>query len=254
MKKFLIHIILGLFIGHSCLANAQTPEASFDKANTHYADGQYQEAVDAYMKVVEAGLESVALYYNLGNAHYKLNNVAPANYYYEKAKRLAPNDSDIRNNVAFAENMRIDAIDPLPENTFKKWFNSVLSIFTVDGWAYTTVIFIIAFVLLFLGYYFSFGTGRKRLFFITAFSSLILGGFSLVCAYSAFAKAENDRPAIVFSASTEVKSEPNLASTNAFTLHEGTKVLVLEETKDWKRIKLIDGKTGWILAEDIKEL
>ena len=146
MKKFLIHIILGLLIGHSFLANAQTAEASFDKANTHYADGQYQEAVDAYMKVVEAGLESVALYYNLGNAHYKLNNVASANYYYEKAKRLAPNDSDIRNNVAFAENMRIDAIDPLPENTFKNWFNSVLSIFTVDGWAYTTVIFIIAFV------------------------------------------------------------------------------------------------------------
>ena len=195
MKKILIHIILVAFIGFTSTVRAQTPEASFEKANTHYADGQYQEAVDVYMKVVESGLESAALYYNLGNAHYKLNNVAPANYYYEKAKRLAPGDSDIRNNVAFAENMRIDAIEPLPENTFKKWFHTVLNIFTVDGWAYATVIFVFAFVLLFLGYYFTFVSVKKRLFFITAFSSLILGGFSLVCAYSAFAKAEKtDQP------------------------------------------------------------
>jgi uncharacterized protein YgiM (DUF1202 family) len=74
-----------------------------------------------------------------------------------------------------------------------------------------------------------------------------------VFAYSAFAKAEKDRPAIVFATQTEVKSEPNLRSTNAFTLHEGTKVLVLEETKDWKRIQLVDGKSGWILAADVRE-
>ncbi|MFT5752089.1 MAG: tetratricopeptide (TPR) repeat protein [Flavobacteriales bacterium] len=254
MKKFLIHIILVAFFGVTSIANAQTPEASFEKANTHYADGQYQEAVDIYMKVVEGGLESAALYYNLGNAHYKLNHVAPANYYYEKAKQLAPSDSDLRNNAAFAENMRIDAIEPLPENTFTKWFHAVLNTFTVDEWAYVTVIFVFAFVLLFLGYYFTFISGKKRLFFITAFSSLILGGFSLICAYSAFAKAEKDRPAIVFSTQSEVKSEPNLRSTVAFTLHEGTKVLILEETKDWKRIQLVDGKSGWILAEEIREL
>ena len=54
MKKILIHIIIVAFLGITSIANAQTPEASFEKANTHYANGQYQEAVDAYMKVVES--------------------------------------------------------------------------------------------------------------------------------------------------------------------------------------------------------
>jgi tetratricopeptide (TPR) repeat protein len=254
MKKFLTHILLAVFLGIVSFGHAQTLEATFEKANKHYADGQYQEAIDGYMKVTDGGQESAALYYNLANAHYKLNNVAPANYYFEKALRLAPGDSEIRNNATFAENMRIDAIEPLPENMFTKWFNSILNLFTADGWAYTTVIFVFAFVLLFLGYYFTFGAGRKRLFFITAFSSLILGVCSLVFAYSAFAKAEKDRPAIVFSTKSEVKSEPNLGSTNAFTLHEGTKVLVLEDIKNWKRIQLVDGKSGWILSEDLREL
>lgn len=254
MKKIFVHIIVCICLVTTTVAYSQSSVTTFEKANTHYADGQYQEAVDSYMKVIEAGQESAALYYNLANAHYKLNNVAPANYYYEKALRLAPGDREIRNNATFAENMRIDAIAPLPENTFTKWYNSVLNLLTVDGWAYAAVIFVIAFVLLFLGYYFTFGTGKKRLFFITSFSSLLFGALSLMFAYSAFAKAEKDRPAIVFSAKTEVKSEPNLASTNAFTLHEGTKVLILEDTNNWKRIQLVDGKSGWILAEDIKEL
>lgn len=249
-KAFLVVVTFLL----SFTTYAQQTDLLFKAGNDHYAQGRYQEAIDAYKRILDQKVESAALYYNLANANYKLNNVAPTIYYYEKALQLAPSDPDIRNNAAFAENMKIDAIESLPENTLQVWVQKVLSLLTIDGWAKVTVLFVFLFVLSFLGYYFAFHTGRKRLFFISAIVVLILGIASLSFAYTAFAKAEQDNPAIVFADKTDVKSEPNLSSTQAFTLHEGTKVFVLEEVNDWNRIKLIDGKTGWIPKTDIRLL
>lgn len=238
----------------SCTTYAQQTELLFKAGNDHYAQGRFQEAIDAYKRILDQKVESAELYYNLANAHYKLNNVAPTVYYYEKALQLAPADPDIRNNAAFAENMKIDAIESLPENTLQVWVQKVLGLLTSDGWAKATVLFVFLFVLSFLGYFFAFNTGRKRFFFISSTIVLILGILSLSFSYTAFAKAKQDNPAIVFASKSEVKSEPNLSSTLAFTLHEGTKILVLEEVNDWNRIKLIDGKTGWIPKTDIKLL
>lgn len=254
MRKAIQHIVVAVLMITVFQINAQTPEQSFETGNKHYADGQFQEAIDAYRKVLDSGQESAAVYYNLANAHYKLNNIAPSIYYYEKAKRLNPADADIKNNAAFASKMKIDAITPLPENTVKKWFNSVLNLLTSDGWAYATVILAMLFVIFFLAYYFSYGTGKKRVFFTGTFVSLLLAGLSLMFAYNAFAKAEKDNLAIVFAQESTVKAEPNLASAEAFVLHEGTKVMILETVKDWKHISIADGKSGWIPATDIKEL
>ncbi len=233
---------------------AQTPEQSFEAGNTQYAEGRFQEAIDAYKKVLDSGQESAALYFNLANANYKLNNIAPSVYYYEKALRLDPTDTDVKNNIQFAEKMKIDAITPLPENTVKKWFNSVLNLLTVDGWAYATILFVFLFVILFVAYYFTFGSGKKRALFTTSFLSLMFAILSLVFAYNAFAKAEKDKPAIVFSKEVDVKAEPNLSSPKSFTLHEGTKVMILDTENNWKRVQLADGKSGWIPISDIKEL
>jgi len=249
MNKTLQHLLSLVIFMITTAQFAQTPTELFESGNKHYADGRYQEAIDAYTKVLDQDMESAAVYYNLANAHYKLNNVAPTIYYYEKAKRLAPADQAIKNNASFASKMKIDAI-----TTFKSSFNKVLHLMTTDGWAYATVIFVFLFVIFFLGYYFTYRTGSKRAFFIGSFVSLIIAGLSLVFSYNAFAKAENDRPAIVFSTESQVKSEPNRTSTDAFLLHEGTEVMVLEVVEDWKKIVLIDGKTGWIPTTDIKEL
>lgn len=254
MSKLLKNISTIVLIGIVFQLQGQTAQDYFNQGNTDYADGRYQEAIDAYHKVLDSDQESAAVYYNLANAHFKLNNVAPSIYYYEKAKQLAPGDSEIRNNASFAEKMKIDAITPLPENTFRKWFNTILNLFSTDGWAYATVTLLISFVLLFLGYYFSLGVSKKRAFFAFSFLCLFLGGLALVFAYTAHEHSLNDRPAIVFATVSDVKSEPNLASTDAFTLHEGTKVMVLESVDNWKKILLVDGKTGWIPVTDIREL
>ena len=254
MRKLLKTYGFLLLVLTTTMGWAQDIDAIFKTGNDHYAQGRYQEAIDAYTRVLDLNHESGALYYNLANANYKLNNIAPTLFYYEKALQLAPTDSQIRNNAAFAENMKIDAIETLPVNAVQRTINKAITLFTADGWAVATILFIILFVLSFIGYYFIYDTARKRALFAVASVSLLLAIASISFAYSAFAKAKNDKPAIVFASETDVQSEPSLASTLAFKLHEGTKVQVLEEVNNWYRIQLIDGKTGWLISEDIKLL
>ena len=116
------------------------------------------------------------------------------------------------------------------------------------------VVFVILFVVLFLIDYFTYSGSKKRLAFVGSFLSLFIVILSLSLAFKKYNLDENDRPAIVFAKEAQVKSEPNLRSSEAFKLHEGTKVQILDTVNNWKKVKLTDGKSGWISNEDIKEL
>ena len=123
-----------------------------------------------------------------------------------------------------------------------------------DNWAKVSVVLVIFFVLLFLMYYFSQSTSKKRLAFITSVSSLILAFIALAFAFNSYGLEQKNQPAIVFAQESQIKSEPNLRSTESFKLHEGTKVQVIDTVSNWKKIKLADGKTGWVSNDDIKML
>jgi len=146
MRKLLKTYGFLLLVLTTSMGWAQDIDAIFKTGNDHYAQGRYQEAIDAYTRVLDLNHESGALYYNLANANYKLNNIAPTLFYYEKALQLAPTDSQIRNNAAFAENMKIDAIETLPVNAVQRTINKAITLFTADGWAVATILFIILFV------------------------------------------------------------------------------------------------------------
>lgn len=227
-------------------------EKLFNEANALYNDANYTEALEKYKTILDSGEHSAALYFNIANAHYKLNHIAPSIYYYEKALMLKPNDKDIKNNLAFARNMTVDAIDTVPEIGISKLIKNVTNIMSFDAWAKVAVTFVILFVLLFIAYYFSYSATKKRFMFLTSNFSLIAAILALFLAFHKFKLESNDRPAIVFAQETKIKSEPNLRSVEAFVLHEGTKVQVLDTVNNWKKIKLSDGKTGWLMAEDIK--
>ncbi|NAS31119.1 tetratricopeptide repeat protein [Flavobacteriaceae bacterium R38] len=250
MKKLIFAIIL-LF---SSFNFAQDNEALFEEANKLYNEGDYEGAIERYEKIVAKGQHSAAIYYNLGNAHYKLNNVAPTIYFYEKALLLSPNDEDINNNISFARNMTLDDIEVLPQTGFNKLIEKSIGKLSYDTWAILSILFIILFVITFLLYYFSFKQQIKRLYFILSALSILICVFSVVFAFQEYNSIQKDRPAIIFAVESDVKSEPNERSENVFLLHEGTKVNVLEELNDWKKIKLLDGKIGWIPQDDLKEL
>ncbi|MDO6759938.1 tetratricopeptide repeat protein [Tamlana sp. 2_MG-2023] len=229
-------------------------EALFEKGNAFYNDGKYAEAIDNYQAILESGVHSADLYFNLANANYKLNNIAPSIYYYEKALLLEPNDSDIKNNLAYAENMTVDAIDVIPEAGIAKLIHNLTDKMTSDGWAITAICFVFVFVILFLVYHFSYSTTQKRLTFVGSLTALTLMCITLTLAFHKYNLDKKDNPAIVFVQESKVKTTPNAKSEEAFRLHEGTKVQVVETYNDWQKIKLADGKIGWVISEDIKML
>ncbi|MEH6536982.1 MAG: tetratricopeptide repeat protein [Psychroserpens sp.] len=248
MMKHLIYILTFLI---STLSFAQN-ETVFEQANTLYNEGKFDDALEKYKAVLETEQHSAALYFNMANAHYKLNHIAPSIYFYEKALLLKPNDKDIKNNIAYARNMTIDDIEIVPEVGFSRLIKTVTNTMSFDNWAKTAVGLVVFFVVLFMVYYFSYSTSKKRFAFVSSLACLLLVFVALAFAFHKYKLADNNRPAIVFAKEAQIKSEPNLRSSEAFKLHEGTKVQVLDTVSNWKKIKLSDGKTGWVASIDIK--
>jgi hypothetical protein len=229
-------------------------QTAFDKGNNSYQKGNYQEAITVYESVIKSGQQSAELYFNLGNCFYKLNKVAPAIFNFEKALLLNPNDAEIQNNLAFAQKMTIDEVVEVPKVGFAKIIRDFTSSFHYDTWAWIAIVFSVLFLMCFIGYYFSNTTMLKRFFFTSMLFVLL---FTIISIFSGFFEknqSSNDRPAIVFADVTSVKSEPKSSSQDAFVLHAGTKVFVLESLNNYKKIQLLDLKQGWIEKSAIKEL
>lgn len=250
MNKIL-YIIALFFVTISVAQNSD----AFNKANVFYNEGKFQDAISTYESILENNVHSAELYFNLANSYYKLNRIAPSIYYYEKALQLSPNDVDIKNNLSFAQNMTIDAIDKVPEVGFSRLVKKITNSYSFDVWAKIAIVCVMLFVILFLVYYFAYETLKKRLSFIGSFILLFMAFITVFFAFQKSAIDKKNNPAIVFSQESDVKTEPNLRSESAFQLHEGTKIQVIETYNDtWVKIQIANGKTGWITSEDIKLL
>ena len=226
----------------------------FLNGNDLYQKGRYQDAILQYESLPKMQIESAELYFNLGNCYYKLHKVAPAIFNYEKAALLNPNDTEIQTNLDFARKMAIDDIKVIPKVGFRKLVSNFTSSYHYNTWGWIVVYQSFAFLVFFIGYYFSNTTKLKRLFFMPL-TILLLGIIiSLFSAYYEQNRLETEQPAIVFSELAIVKSEPKKTSQDAFTLHEGTKVYILESVANWKKIQLTDETTGWIEDGAIREI
>lgn len=233
---------------------AQTPDEIFTQANTNFRNGKYEKAISQYEQIEKDGYQSAELYYNLGNAYYKLNKIAPSIYNYEKSLMLNPHYEDAQNNLAFAQRMAIDIIEPMPKTLFQRINETIIYPLSYNTWAWISIIFAFITAGFVIAYYFSFETGIKRLFFILSF--VALGLFLLTTSMGIKARHHfvNDQPAIVFASQVSVKSEPGATSEETFILHEGTKVQIVGEEENWYKIKLADGKIGWLMQNKVKPL
>jgi tetratricopeptide (TPR) repeat protein len=226
----------------------------FEKGNALYQKGEYEAAISAYESVLNGKQQSAEVYFNLGNCYYKLNKVAPAIYNYEKALVFHPNDSEIRNNLKFAQKMTIDEIKEVPKVGFAKLLRDFTAIFHYDSWAWIAVSLSTLFLLFFVGYYFSQITLWKRIFFIGMFVLVFLILISVLAAIFEKDHDVNERPAIIFAEVAEVKGEPKASSSDVFVLHEGTKVYIKETLDNWRKVELTDGSEGWMESSSLKEV
>lgn len=238
----------------SQIALSQSAEDLFKKANDQYKEGLFEEAIKTYDQIKELNLISSEVYYNLGNCHYKLNEVAPAIYNYEKALLIDPFNVDARNNLVFAKKLTIDNIKELPKSIFQKIDESYLKKLSYNEWAVATIAFVFLGSSLFLLYYFSYTPSLKRLFFVTSMLSFLLFIFSLIVTVKEHSYNLSNVEAIIFAEEIAIKNAPTTNSDDIFTLHEGTKVMVLDAVDRWNKIKIADGKIGWIQTDQIKLL
>jgi tetratricopeptide (TPR) repeat protein len=246
--------ILFLLLIITNLVNAQNVDSLFVHASNLYKAGKFEDAIKEYEIIESKKLVSLELYYNLGNSYYKLNKVGPAIYYYEKALNIDSSNEDVRNNLVFAKRLALDNIEELPKTVLQKFNKNYLQKLSYDQWAIVVITFSVLGSLFFLLFYFAEIPSKKRFYFVISIVSFILLLGSLFITYSQYNTSKTNNPAIVFAEETEIRNAPTLNSEIVFKLHEGTKVIVLDAVDDWKKVKIKDGKLGWIIAEDIKML
>lgn len=229
-------------------------DSAFTKANSSYSSGNYQEAISSYESILQSGKHSAEVYFNLGNAHYKLNQVGPAIYNYEKALQLDPGDKEIQTNLKFAQKLRVDTVQPLAENPVKKLFKEFATSLSIDNWAYLSIMMALVAVLMFVLYNYAITTGKKRLFFSLSILFIVLMGVSILAAAYSQSLMQDNKQAIVFSKETTTRAEPNQSAEPSFAIHEGTKVTILEAYQDWVKIELANGSIAWMPVADLKPL
>lgn len=249
MKKIFFLLVL-----ISSFAFSQSSEALFTAGNDFYKKGEIEKAIEVYRKIESQAVISSELYYNLGNCYYKLNNVGATIYNYEKALQLDPLNEDAANNLVFAKRLTIDRIEEVPKSVFQKWNENYLQKFSYNQWAIISCGFSLLTAAFFLLFYFTNISARKRGYFTISVLSFVCFVTSISITYNQYNFTKNEIYAIVFSEKVNVKNGPTGTSENIFTLHEGTKVKVLDTVDLWKKIKLADGEVGWIAAKDIKLL
>ena len=234
--------------------SGQNADSLFVSANELYRNGAFEEAIKKYKEIETLDAISSELYLNLGNAHYKLNKVGPTIFYYEKALKLDPLNTDVQNNLIFAQRLALDNIKEVPKTIFQKFNSTYLQKLSYNEWAIVVVLFSFLTALFFLLFYFSYSPNKKRIYFTTSILSFIIFIFTVFITYNQYKQTKNKKEAIVFAEKTEVRNAPTLNAEEIFTLHEGTKVMVLDTLDNWKKIKIADGKEGWIIANEIKLL
>lgn len=252
MRKILMLFLVSFF--HCFVAFGQEKDATFENANAAYNAGQFEKAVMLYKQILETGEHSAELYFNLGNSYYRLNQVGESIFYFEKAKQLQPTDEDINVNSSFAQNMAIDAVEVLPKSQVTQLKDSIIELFSQEGWAYFIVLLAWLLVLFWGLYLWNKIPFIKRTFFV---SSLVLALFLIGSLFIAVIKSANTADTtygILFNEKMEVWAEPNSRAEVLFLLHEGTKVQMLDELQDWQKIRVANGSEGWIKNAKVRSL
>ena len=248
-----LQAIVGDSIGNSLQQiSSSLEDATKAEGDSAYMKNDYASAIQIYEALLNRG-EAADIYYNLGNSYYKAGDIAKAILNYERARLLQPGNGDIRANLEIARSKTVDKVEPVPEIFFVSWTKSLINSMSVDSWAVCGVVcFILLIVSLYL-FIFSKQIVLKKAGFISGIVFLAVTILANVFANQQKDELTNRNSAIVINPSVTVRSTPSESGTSLFILHEGHKVGVKDGSmKDWKEIRLEDGKVGWVPASAIE--
>ncbi len=251
MKKMIVLVCCVVFASF-----AQNDELTsiFDDANKLYLEQKYTAAITKYESVIKNGYENGELYFNLGNAYYKSGKIQNAILNYERAKRFMPNDEDVQFNLALANAHLIDKVEAIPELFVYEWADYFLTIVSLETMVTMMYILFILTLASFSIFLFARTYEQKRY-------SLLIGmvlALFLVIGVANFTiqsyRESNTEFAIVMTDVANIKSAPDRSGNDLFVIHRGLKVQVLDSVNRWKKIRLVDGKVGWIPEAEVEAI
>lgn len=245
------------------ISAAQTDTISASKADSlsskavaddAYSRGNYQKAIGIYESLLKNNA-SADVYYNLGNAYYRSDNITRAVINYERALLLSPGDKDIRHNLTIARSKTIDKIQPANDIFLVEWYHSILGMMSVDSWAKTALFSLIIALVLFLVYLFVDTLIVRQISFYCSVALVIVFMLGNLFAWQVKKNAQSSNGAVVVAPVANAKKTPTNDAADVFVIHEGTYVEITDGSlKGWSQIVLLDGREGWILSNTLESI
>ena len=226
----------------------------WNQANDYYTAGDYAAAVKGYQALEKDGYESAKLYYNLGNAYYKLDSLGRAILNYNKALKLSPGDEDIRHNLEVANARTVNRINSIPDFILVRWFKNFRQLFDSNSWAVFSLIFFGLSLGMTVLYLLSASVLRRKIGFTLGVVSMVLFVYTLTNSVIQKRSKTESGEAIVLSSAAAVKSSPDSGGKDVFILNEGAKVEVLSSLGPWSEIVIASGNKGWIETSAIAKI
>lgn len=249
MKKFIYTI---MFAALSLAVSAQTDKVAADSA---YVKGEYKAAIEIYESLAANNGESADVYYNLGNAYYKSENIAKAVLNYERALLLNPDDEDIRFNLELARSKTVDKVAPEYKFFLMEWLEGIINLLSISAWSVLAVVSFVVMLLTLLLFLFGKSVSTKKTGFIIALFSLFITIFANLSALHRYHYLTERNDAVIMEPSVTAKSTPSNSGTELFVIHEGRKVKISDDSmREWTEIELEDGNKGWIPSSSLERI
>jgi tetratricopeptide (TPR) repeat protein len=235
--------------GSSGKTAIESPASSFREAGALYAQEKYKEAVALYRSILKHGRESSSLYYNLGNAYFKLGNLGRAVVNYRRAWDLSPRDPEINKNLEYAQECLEDDISALSPNFLKRMKFVVVRQLPLGSWFrlsssiyFLTALWIILVMLI---------KPLRKISPPVLKTLLVILALSLLASFLAYSYYRVPR-AVVLDPEVSLRYGPDEKDAVAFQLHEGTEVRLIRKKDGWSQISLPDGKSGWLPSDSLE--
>jgi tetratricopeptide (TPR) repeat protein len=233
---------------------SQSIDELMQSAGNYYRNGEFDKAIEIYEQLSQDNYEGTSLYFNLANSYYRIGKLGFAILNYERALKLTPSDEDVKHNLAFANLSTVDRIQPLPTFFLFEWWESILASLTANGWTYVSFFFYVLLMILIVIYFFAKTIFQQKLVLFSGLGVFVIFLIVVSLTIVKINREETVISGVVIEQSTTVKTSPDQKSTDAFVIHEGLKVNLEDQLDEWIKIRLADGKVGWIQKTSVEKI
>jgi tetratricopeptide (TPR) repeat protein len=253
MRKQILNTLLFLL---PVFVLANDVEKIFEEANELFKSNEFSTAIEKYESIEMQGFRSPELYYNLGNAYYKINKPGKAILNYERALLIstAESRSDIKYNLELARKSLTDEIEILPQFFLKRWKNNLRQLASSDAWSILALLLFWIGVGGFVVWLKATSRQQKKIGFVAGVAIFILSTIPFYLAKDSSRMERSSSLAVIMATEVNLRSAPDEVSNSVFLLHEGTSVELLDQIGEWYKVKLLNGEQGWLPMETLEKV